>query len=181
MKRLLLLALILGSCATQRNANKYYDKHPQELAELCGDKFPPRDSIATDTVYREAENQNYTHQIDSLRTQALMLMYDLADFQQQMTMRQTPADVQECQQTINNYQKQIGKLLGQVDELKKKATSLSSDYKPCLPDTLRIDNVIYRANTAKETALLKAWQIAAFIFGGLLVISLIISLIKPKS
>lgn len=188
MKRLLLMALIMGSCATQRNANKYYEKHPEQLAKVCGEKFPSRDSIGeVQTTYQPAENKDYQHQIDSLRTEALMLMYDLADFQQQMTMRQTPEDLQQCQETINNYQKQIGKLLGQVNELKKKASALSTEYKPCIPDTVRNDRVIYRANTANEDYLksqvkkLQPWKIAALIFGGLLAIMLILSLIKPKS
>lgn len=187
MKRLLLIALIAGSCATQKNANRYYDKHPEELAELCGDKFPPRDSVGVPTTnYTPADNKDYQHQIDSIRNAAYMLMYDLADFQQQMMMRQTPKDVQECQETIHNYQKQIGKLLGQVDELKKKASALGSEYKPCIPDTVFKENNIYRANTAKEDAQgqrikkLEKWQIAAYIFGGLLALFLIISLVKPK-
>ena len=32
-------------CATQRKAEKFYDKHPEKLAEKCATEFPVKDSI----------------------------------------------------------------------------------------------------------------------------------------
>lgn len=50
----LLLALtlcVLNSCTTQRKAEKFYKKHPVELAKACAEKYPVRDTIIKgDTV-----------------------------------------------------------------------------------------------------------------------------------
>ena len=50
MKRLIfyfLLSLTVSviGCATQRKAEKFYDKHPEKLAEKCATEFPVKDSI----------------------------------------------------------------------------------------------------------------------------------------
>lgn len=43
---LLLLAIVVSSCGTSKlkqqiKAHNYFNQHPNELAELCGTKFPP--------------------------------------------------------------------------------------------------------------------------------------------
>lgn len=44
--------ILLGGCATQKKAEKYYKKHPVELAKECSEKFPVRDSlIAGDSIF----------------------------------------------------------------------------------------------------------------------------------
>ncbi len=49
---LTMMALGLFGCATQKKAEKYYKKHPVELAKECSEKFPVRDSlIAGDSVF----------------------------------------------------------------------------------------------------------------------------------
>ena len=49
---IILSALFLTSCVTQRGFEKYADKHPTELAELCDEEFPcDVTSIDTQTVY----------------------------------------------------------------------------------------------------------------------------------
>lgn len=45
MRIYLVLLVIFGSCATQRKAEKFYDKHPEKLAEKCATEFPVKDSI----------------------------------------------------------------------------------------------------------------------------------------
>lgn len=51
----------LTGCTTQRKAEKYYQKHPEKLAEKCADEFPVKDSIIVidsvhfDTLYLEGE------------------------------------------------------------------------------------------------------------------------------
>lgn len=37
--------VILSSCATQKKAEKFYDKHPEKLAEKCATTYPVKDSI----------------------------------------------------------------------------------------------------------------------------------------
>lgn len=37
--------LIIPGCATQRKAEKFYKKHPVELAKVCAEKYPVKDSI----------------------------------------------------------------------------------------------------------------------------------------
>ena len=36
---------VLNSCTTQRKAEKFYKKHPVELAKVCAEKYPVKDSI----------------------------------------------------------------------------------------------------------------------------------------
>lgn len=42
---LVFMAVGLFGCATQKKAEKYYKKHPVELAKECADKFPVRDTV----------------------------------------------------------------------------------------------------------------------------------------
>ena len=37
--------LIVPGCATQRKAEKFYKKHPVELAKVCSEKFPIKDTV----------------------------------------------------------------------------------------------------------------------------------------
>jgi hypothetical protein len=37
--------LVVPGCATQKKAEKYYKKHPVELAKVCAEKYPVKDSI----------------------------------------------------------------------------------------------------------------------------------------
>lgn len=49
----LIIILFFASCATQRKAEKFYDKHPEKLAEKCATEFPVKDSIIKgDSVIR---------------------------------------------------------------------------------------------------------------------------------
>ena len=45
------LTILFAGCATQRKAEKFYKKHPVELAKKCATEFPVRDSlIKGDTI-----------------------------------------------------------------------------------------------------------------------------------
>ena len=37
--------LVIPGCATQKKAEKFYKKHPVELAKVCAEKYPVKDSI----------------------------------------------------------------------------------------------------------------------------------------
>lgn len=37
--------LVIPGCATQNKAEKFYKKHPIELAKICSEKYPARDSL----------------------------------------------------------------------------------------------------------------------------------------
>jgi len=48
---LVMMALGLFGCATQKKAEKYYKKHPVELAKECAEKFPVTEKyLPGDTV-----------------------------------------------------------------------------------------------------------------------------------
>ena len=55
------LLLLVGSCTTQKKAEKYFAKHPEKLAEKCANTFPVKDSIVVkdsisfDTLYLQQE------------------------------------------------------------------------------------------------------------------------------
>lgn len=145
-KQLLILVLFMGSCATQKNAEKYYERHPIELARVCGDKFPPKDSTADPVVtYRPADNIDYHNEIDSLRTYAEIMQRNMADMQQQLFMKGDGQDWKECSDLLIMYQHK-------VDSISQKAAALAKRYRPCDSDTLFIDRNHYITNTAKEFA-----------------------------
>jgi len=49
----LIIILFFASCATQRRAEKFYSKHPEELAKICSETYPVKDSIIKgDSVIR---------------------------------------------------------------------------------------------------------------------------------
>lgn len=61
MKNTILFLLILTGCTTQKKASKYFNNHPDQLAPICAEKFPVKDSLVTrdsirfDTLFIEGE------------------------------------------------------------------------------------------------------------------------------
>lgn len=48
---IVILSILFAGCASQRKAEKFYKKHPVELAKKCATEFPVRDSlIKGDTI-----------------------------------------------------------------------------------------------------------------------------------
>lgn len=137
MKYLLIFTLFLASCATQKNADKFYNNHPDALAAKCADKFPVRDSTAPvviDSSHR-AENENYQRTIDSLKYQADFLQGEINNIK--------PGDV-----NAETYLK-LQQVQAKADQLNKELTKLKNGYKPCLPDTVYKSTTVYRENTAR--------------------------------
>jgi hypothetical protein len=121
MKKYLLILVLFASCATQKKAEKYYSKHPEELAQVCIDKFPLDTISKTDTFYQKADNVDYSGIIDSIK--------DVFD----NTISEAPTVVYD-----SNCIEEYNKLLSNQKALKDKITSLQANYKPCKPDTVRL-------------------------------------------
>jgi hypothetical protein len=67
-KNIGLIALFLfAGCATQKNAEKYYNNHPEELARKCSNVFQATDSIGEKSIMIIPGNGvDYSGVIDSL-------------------------------------------------------------------------------------------------------------------
>lgn len=69
MKYLLIITLtiLFAGCATQRKAEKFYKKHPVELAKKCATEFPVRDSlIKGDTIINYDTLWELEYRVDTL-------------------------------------------------------------------------------------------------------------------
>lgn len=69
MKYLLIITLtiLFAGCATQRKAEKFYKKHPVELAKKCATEFPVRDSlIKGDTIINYDTLWGLEYRVDTL-------------------------------------------------------------------------------------------------------------------
>lgn len=129
--------LVLASCTTTQKAIRQLDKDRPAAANYCADRFPVRDSISPgDTVYIPADNVDLSFLIDSLYG-TLQPVRD--------TLNLCPDVVAEANRTILAQSRQIQQLKAQ--------------YRPCVPDTLRITGpTVYRENTARVAA--QGYQIA---------------------
>jgi hypothetical protein len=61
MKNTIFFLLVLIGCTTQKKATNYFNNHPDQLAPICADKFPVKDSLVTrdsvrfDTLFIEGD------------------------------------------------------------------------------------------------------------------------------
>lgn len=55
MPKISLLLLLFASCTTVRKAEKVLDKKPLERAKYCATNYPIKESVVTNTVYKEGE------------------------------------------------------------------------------------------------------------------------------
>jgi hypothetical protein len=122
MKKYLLILVLFASCATQKKAEKYYEKHPEELAQVCIDKFPLDTVSKTDTFYQKADNVDYSNAIDSLVAYGTILTG--LDSGIRINVNDTAA--------ISKY----------IDTINSQVKKLKANYKPCKPDTVRLTNTI---------------------------------------
>lgn len=61
------LTILFAGCATQRKAEKFYKKHPVELAKKCATEFPVRDSlIKGDTIINYDTLWGLEYRVDTL-------------------------------------------------------------------------------------------------------------------
>lgn len=129
---LILLALFASCSSLKEKSLKYAGNHPDEFAKFCADAFPVKDSVGEPAViYLEADNKNYTNQIDSLKG-----IVDSLETSNE-------ADTTDCGA---QYRPQIKKLSDEIRRLK-------NNYVPCKPDTMQVTTTVFKENTARVKAL----------------------------
>jgi len=139
----IIVMVFVSGCSASKKAHGYFSKHPEEFARPCADAFPVKDSVAPPVVkYVPADNKNYKGTIDSIQEAADKLAADIRRAGEES--RDSLAN--DCGRAVTGLQEQAGRLQKQVSDLK-------GQYKPCKPDTVRIETKVYRENTALVTAL----------------------------
>lgn len=139
--------IFFSSCATQRNFEKYAQKHPVKLAELCIEKFPIRDSVGEpvfDTI-RRSDNLDHTGTIDSLKQAADELVREMESKQMISDL-----DRKKAVDIIGDYSKENESLKRKAKSLAADISRLQANYRPCLPDTQRIYLPHFLENPAKD-------------------------------
>lgn len=133
----ILLLCMFSACTTQRKATKYFDNHGFQAAKYCATSFPVKDSVGVgDTTYNPANNKDYTQQLDSLQSalDSQMIAFERA--------KDKHKNDTSCANDITALQSKYKKLLTSYNRLRE-------SYRPCLPDTIRIEVPHYIENTAK--------------------------------
>ena len=140
MKKILILALMLSGCYSQKKASKQIARagieYPELIAANCANKFPVVAKEGKPVIkYLPADNADYTGKIDSL-SDALNWMQGLY----QSAIDAHKGDT-SCQNTIRQLQKRNDSLFRAFMDFKRK-------YIPCKPDTVKI----YRTDTIPDLA-----------------------------
>lgn len=147
---------ILG-CATQKNAESFYAKHPEQLAASCAEKYPVKDSVGatvTDSTAK-ADNKDFTSSIDSANNAVESLVNAVNNAKK----RSVDSVSLACLDVVADYNRQIDQLETKANDLAGQVKHLQANYRPCIPDTVYRTTPVYRENTAKVAA--QAGQIAA--------------------
>lgn len=127
------LFLLVASCATQRNAEKYYRNHPEQFARECSELFQPIDSVGESVVvYVPGENSDYTGEIDSMARESERLLDKLRN--DSVLAAQVS---QDCANIVSGYREQ-------VKTLSSKIWTLNANYKKPTPDTIKVETPTYR-------------------------------------
>ena len=125
-------AVIILSCSAQKQLERKIDKakvtayqNPASFADVFATLYPVKDSVATPTVtYTKADNEDLTPTINALVS------------------------------AVNAAASDSLKLQGEhIKALQFKLTALQRSYVKCKPDTVKLETVVYRENTARLTAL----------------------------
>lgn len=129
-----LIALFLfAGCATQKNAEKYYSKNPNELTRKCAGIFQTPDSIGNPIItITPGNNTDYTSKIDSLSKQAGTLLDQLAK-----DSIKAASISRDCSNIVSGYQ-------SKVMDLTAKIGALNANYKKPTPDTFRVEVPTFR-------------------------------------
>ena len=137
MRKLLIIGLLYGFCIAGCGTLKQDQKHlaqiqgrnPQLFAGACAEKFPVTAKEGkTDTVYRQANNPDLTDSLSGLRQS----YFDL--YQQYENALLAASGDTSCQNIIKGLQDKL-------ETYRKKIEKLQKDYKPCVPDTIRLEKV----------------------------------------
>ena len=136
---------IFSGCNTyQKQLNKFQlfaNAYSGELAKLCVEKFPAKDSIGGVKVdsTKKANNIDYQGKIDSLKEKADALKQELS---KAASNKDDP-----CSPVIIKYQQKL-------DELNDQITGLKNSYKKCKPDTIFKTQTVFRV----DQAAVRVWQ-----------------------
>lgn len=134
---LIIVSLLWGSCATLKNAQKYYRNNPGQFATDCASVFVPWDSAGeTRTIILPGSFIDYSPVIDSLSKEAEHLYVVISKDSSAAAQAS-----QDCFNLIERYKSLSGELYAKIEALKL-------DYHKPTPDTLKVDNIIYRLPTA---------------------------------
>lgn len=128
------MALFLfAGCATQKNAEKYYSKNPDQLARKCAGIFQTPDSVGNPIITITPGNStDYTSKIDSLSKQAETLLDQLAK-----DSVKAASISRDCSDIVSGYQ-------SKVMDLTSKIGALNANYKKPTPDTFRVEVPTFR-------------------------------------
>lgn len=140
MKKILILALMLSGCYSQKKASKQIARagieYPELIAANCAEKFPVTAKEGKPIVtYLPADNKDYTGKLDSL-SDALNWMHSMYEG----AINAHKGDT-SCQNTIKELQNRNDSLFRAFMDFKRK-------YIPCKPDTVKI----YRTDTIPDLA-----------------------------
>lgn len=115
---------ILAACATQKNAEKYYNNHPEDRERMCAKNFPRVDSVGdTVRVFIPGSSFDYTGSIDSLKKESDRLLGVI----EKDSARAVQVS-QDCAKIVSEYK-------GQIKGLSAKISALNANYKKPIPDT----------------------------------------------
>lgn len=145
-----IMAFIVSSCNSyKKQLNKFQTfgyQHTNELAKMCAEKFPVKDSVGAPVIdsTKRADNINYQGRIDSLKDKATTL---------QRKMYQDSVNKTDCAKSSQYYKNQVTGLVNQI-------SSLQQSYKPCKPDTIFKTNTVYRKDVAELSVVSSRFRMA---------------------
>lgn len=130
--------LLFVSCNSyQKQLNRFHAfalQHTNELAKVCADVFPAKDSIGeVTTIVKPANNKDQTEEVKALKSEA--------DSLQSVIDAAAKDKSNPCSEVISDYQAKIKTLNARI-------TSLAASYQKCKPDTIFKTNNIYRVDEA---------------------------------
>lgn len=135
MKKLLIitLAVLMVGCYSEKKAIKQVAKasfeYPGVMAKGCSSLFPVVAKPGkTDTIYKKADNKDITDSLSNLR-QSYFDLYTAYE----NALIAASGDT-SCQNIIKGLQDKL-------ETYRKKIEKLQKDYKPCVPDTIRLEKV----------------------------------------
>jgi hypothetical protein len=127
---LLFLTVSAIGCATQRKAEKFYDKHPEKLAEKCATEFPVIPTVDSSAYLKsKATVDSLVKAFDTTSQKYANEVRSLLDELEKM--RQVPEqDWYVFSQKLSEYATLLEKRVDTLERQNKKLKSAVNDVKP---------------------------------------------------
>jgi len=127
---LLFLTVSVIGCATQRKAEKFYDKHPEKLAEKCATEFPVIPTVDSSAYLKsKATVDSLVKAFDTTSQKYANEVRSLLDELEKM--RQVPEqDWYVFSQKLSEYATLLEKRVDTLERQNKKLKSAVNDVKP---------------------------------------------------